>query len=530
MSIESLSPENVRQLIVGSDELALVDLREEGAFSAGHLLWAVCIPLSRLELRVGALIPRKYTTIVVCDEGGELALLGADRLAILGYDNIAVLEGGLGAWSAAGFEIFSGVNVPSKAFGEFVEHAYETPSIDATDLKARLNANENLIVLDSRPLDEFETMSLPDGNCVPGAELVYRVHDIAPDPSTVVVVNCAGRTRSIIGAQSLINAGIPNTVVALRNGTMAWHLCGESLRHGEAGQLPNVSAKGLASAEACAEQVAKRFSVALIDLSELEQMRAEADSHSLFLLDVRTQPEYEAGHVQGARHAPGGQLVQATDQFVGVLGARIVLSDDNCVRATMTASWLIQLGREHVFVLRSSNADRSEHGAEHSAVAGLDDLEVELLSAPTLARLQSEGRVNLVDLSRSKAFLKGHISGSRHAVRARLAQLLPVLPSRPWLVFTSEDGTLARLAAADVEELSDARVAALMGGNQSWLESKFELVGGSSGLDDDADDVWISPYDDPNNLDQAMNAYLSWEIGLVEQIKRDGTTRFKQFE
>ena len=68
---------------------------------------------------------------------------------------------------------------------------------------------------------------------MPGAELVLRVRDIAPSPDTTIVVNCAGRTRSIIGAQSLINAGIPNKVVALRNGTMGWHLAGFTCDKGE---------------------------------------------------------------------------------------------------------------------------------------------------------------------------------------------------------------------------------------------------------------------------------------------------------
>src|SRR3954468_7316465 len=78
-----------------------------------------------------------------------------------------------------------------------------------------------MVVLDSRPFDEYQRVSIPTAVNVPGAELALRIHDLAPSPQTLVVVNCAGRTRSIIGAQSLINAGVPNKVVALRNGTWA---------------------------------------------------------------------------------------------------------------------------------------------------------------------------------------------------------------------------------------------------------------------------------------------------------------------
>src|ERR671928_964149 len=89
------------------------------------------------------------------------------------------------------------------------------------------------MLMDSRPFDEYQRVSIPTAVNVPGAELVLRVRDMAPKPDTLVVVNCAGRTRSIIGAQSLINAGLPNPVVALRNGTMGWTLAGFTPDHGQ---------------------------------------------------------------------------------------------------------------------------------------------------------------------------------------------------------------------------------------------------------------------------------------------------------
>src|SRR3974390_396022 len=75
-------------------------------------------------------------------------------------------------------------------------------------------------------------MNIPGSVSVPGAELVLRAGRVAPDPETTIIVNCAGRTRSIIGTQSLINAGIANKVVALRNGTIGWTLAGKDLEYG----------------------------------------------------------------------------------------------------------------------------------------------------------------------------------------------------------------------------------------------------------------------------------------------------------
>ncbi|HEX9843318.1 MAG TPA: rhodanese-like domain-containing protein, partial [bacterium] len=344
------APELKRMLRDGK-ELALLDVREEGRFAASHLLFAVPIPLSRLELRIRDLVPRRGTRVVLLDDGDGLAARAAERLAGFGYGNVALLEGGNPAWRAAGYELFSGMNVPSKAFGEFVEHTYGTPSVSAQELKSLLDQRRDLVILDSRPMEEYSVMNIPGGVDVPGAELVYRVHELAPDPETLVVVNCAGRTRSIIGAQSLINAGIPNKVVALRNGTMGWHLAGLSLERGKRRAAAPPSTKSIEQARLAAERVAKRFGVRTVDRETLQRWQSEAAQHSLYLLDVRLPEEYEAGHMPGTRNAPGGQLVQATDTYIGTRHARVVLVDDSGVRSTMTASWLIQMGWQDVFVL-----------------------------------------------------------------------------------------------------------------------------------------------------------------------------------
>ena len=242
-------------------ELALVDVREELLFSQNHLLWARNVPLSRLELRFARLVPRKSTRIVLCDDNDGLAERAAVILTDAGYSNLSCLAGGVAAWGKAGFVTFSGVHVPSKAFGEFVEHDSETPSVSATELDAMMRSGVDLKVLDSRPFDEYSRISIPTGINVPGAELVLKVRDIVPSPDTTIVVNCAGRTRSIIGAQSLINAGVPNKVVALRNGTMGWHLAGFTCAAGKSDRAPDVSGTGIAWAKDAAEKVARRFGI-----------------------------------------------------------------------------------------------------------------------------------------------------------------------------------------------------------------------------------------------------------------------------
>ena len=452
------------EMLADGKELALVDVREELIFSKNHLLLARAIPLSRFELKFAQLVPRRGTRVVLCDDDDGLAARAAAILLRNGYSNAAVLDGGVAAWAAAGFELFSGVNVPSKAFGEFIEHANHTPGISAGELEQLIREGADIAVLDSRPFDEYVRVSIPTAINVPGAELVLRAREIAPSPQTMVVVNCAGRTRSIIGAQSLINAGLPNKVVALRNGTMGWSLAGFTCESGKNRRAPGVSEKTLEWARRAAQRVADSCGVAVVDGAKLDALRADAE-RTVYLFDVRDPAEHQAGHVPGAVSAPGGQLVQATDQYVGTLGACIVLVDDAEVRALMTASWLRQMGWRDVFVLAAAG---TETGWPAAPMLDIDTHADAALELNEFGELFARNGATVVDLSLSRDYLREHIPGAWFAIRTRLDRALEKIPLRGTLVLTSEDGAVARLAVAEAEALIGTPVRFLAGGNAAW--------------------------------------------------------------
>lgn len=524
-----VTPQTLRDWIVDDDELALLDVREEGAFGAdGHLLFAVCMPLSHLELDILERVPRKNVRMAITDGGEGLAARAAAKLEAWGYGDISILDGGVPAWEAAGYVVFRGVNVPSKAFGEFVEHQSGTPSVSAEELKAMMDGGENMVVLDSRPWGEYRRMSIPTGIDCPGAELAYRVHDIVDDPETTVVVNCAGRTRSIIGAQSLINAGIANRVVALRNGTMGWALAGFDLDNGAERHFPDVTKGGLDRAHACADGVAKRFGVNTITPDALAAWQGETDTRSLCILDVRNPEEYEAGHMPGSVSAPGGQLVQATDHWVCTLGARIVLVDDTGVRARMTASWLVQMGWRDVAVLEGGlDVGGLETGTSLSPMPDNTLQSVDTVSVSDLQAMVSEGAATVVDLATSLEYRAGHIPGAWWAIRARLPDSLGKIGGEGPLVFTATNPTLAHLAAGDAKALTDRPVMILEGGNAAWRSAAGALTDGFENMADSNNDVQYKAYDHTENIEFHMQEYLSWEIGLVDLIEKDGTARFR---
>jgi rhodanese-related sulfurtransferase len=358
----SVTPQDIRAALIAREEIAIIDLREEAEFALGHPLFAAQIPLRRIAEEAVWRLPRKDVRVVVYDQGEGLVEPALAQLRDLGFTRAEALEGGLEGWRAAGYELFEDVNSYSKAFGELVEHRRHTPSLPAQDVQALIDEKADIAILDARRFDEYATMSIPGGVSSPGAELVLRARAVAPDPDTTIIVNCAGRTRSIIGAQSLVNAGLPNRVYALRNGTIGWTLAGQPLETGQQRRAPAPEGEFVDEARAKAREVAYRAGVKRIDAAELAHLRADT-ARTLYQYDVRLPEEYQAGHLAGFRNAQGGQLVQETDHFAPVRGARIVLADDLGPRADMTASWLAQLGWED-YVLEGGLSGDLETGPD----------------------------------------------------------------------------------------------------------------------------------------------------------------------
>ena len=342
MTAPSVTPSQVRSALLLREEIALLDLRHEAAFATGHPLFAANMAIERIALEAETRLPRKDVPVVVYDAGEGLVAEATDRFEALGYTDVRQLDGGLRAWQMAGFELFSDVNSYAKAFGELVESRRHTPSLPAEEVARLIASNADIAVLDVRRFDEYATMNIPGSVSVPGAELVLRAGSVAPDPETTIIVNCAGRTRSIIGTQSLINAGVANKVVALRNGTIGWTLARQDLEHG----ADRRGGIGLfEGAKANAREVAYRAGVRHLSAEEATALEAQT-RRTLYRFDVRASEDYTAGHIPGFHNYPGGQLVQEIDIAAPVRGARILLSDNMGARADMTASWLAQMGWE----------------------------------------------------------------------------------------------------------------------------------------------------------------------------------------
>ncbi|MBB4224138.1 rhodanese-like domain-containing protein [Variovorax guangxiensis] len=515
-----IDPKTLKSWLHDGGEIALLDVREHGQYGEAHLFYGIPLPFSRLEIDAPRLVPRRGVRTVVYDEGdgGEVAERAAARLAALGYTDVHVLQGGARAWKAAGYVLFAGVNLPSKTFGELAEEVYHTPRVSADQLADMLARKDKVVVLDGRPTGEFRKMNIPGATCCPNGELAYRVRRLVPDTTTPIVINCAGRTRSIIGAQTLINLGLPNPVYALENGTQGWYLNDHKLEHGGTQRYADDS--GNTDLRPAAKALAARFDVPSVNAQTVRQWADDA-SRSLFLCDVRTPEEFAAGTLPGAQHTPGGQLMQAGDQYFGVRGARLVLFDSDGVRAPTIASWLRQMGHDASVLEGGLASGLALTPAEAPAAPALDTID-----AKTLAARIERNDVAVIDLRGSMQFRAGHIAQARWSIRPRLAADLKGEPRQ--LVLVADDAALAAWAASC--ELAGVSPAPLLlsGGMAAWSAAGLP-VKATPALPADADciDYLFFVHDRHDGNKEAARRYLAWETGLVAQLDAQERAAFR---
>ena len=510
-----LTPDALADLMGSDTPHAVFDVRERGAYERGHVYRTTSLPRRQLEFRVPTLVTAPATRIVLLDADGALAPLAATTLGAMGYRDVQIVAGGLSAWRAAGRRVVQGLNVPSKVFGERALHEWRTPQIAPHELLRRIDARDDMVIVDSRTFEEYHRGCIPGSISVPGGELVPRIGELVQRPGTTIVVHCGGRTRSYIGAESLRRMHLPNPIVALENGTMGWELAGLTLERGATRVAPEPGDRSRDQAEATAKRVAVEDGVQTLGVDDVRRLWDARRERNVYLVDVRTADEYEAGHVAGSIWAPGGQAVQATDDYFAVRGAMFVFTCDGFVRSTMTAAWFRRMGVPNVAVLAGGvpawqdAGGLIDNGMAPSSPFGWD-------AARSATRYRKPGDLGgavVVDVGMSDEYTRGHVAGAGWICRSRLeAKIAGAAPdrARPILV-TCTDGVASTLAAVTLTGLGYKTVSVLDGGTHGWTDAGHALEQGATRLWDEPDDVVLKPYQRGR---EAMEAYLRWEEAL----------------
>ena len=515
-----ISCEDLGTLMASEQLYAVFDIRERGEFNERQIPGATSLPRSQIEFRIAALVPDRNIPMVVYDEGGARVPLAAATLLGLGYDQVSILDGGLSAWQTEGRPVASGVNVPSKAFGEKVHHERNVPDLTPQELKALQERSAELVILDMRTPEEFGRFCIPGGINVPGGDLILWADELKQRKDTAVVVNCAGRTRSIIGAAALRRLGLTN-VRALRNGTMGWVLAGFELENKPRRSAPQPPQTSRENATALARQIAEEEQIPAIAARELARLTGvKGGMH--YLIDVRSEDEYAASHVPGSFNVPGGQAVQRADDFIAVRNAPIIFISNQSARAVMAAYWYRQMGFANVSVLEGGLSAWSkivgdlEKGELRDEPLGYSaaKLAARLIDAPALERRRRDLTTLILDVGTSVEFETAHVPGARWISRGWIEGRLPeqFADRKQAVVLTCRDGRQSLFGARTLAEMGYTQVAVLDGGVRAWSAAGLPTEQGSNDCLTPPNDVVLSP--SIRGTREDMQRYLDWELKL----------------
>ena len=523
---DRISPDSLHSLLTRKNPFALIDVREAGEYNSTHIPGSSNIPRRQIEFLMTRAVPYPGAEMVICDDDGRRASLAADTIEKMGYNRVCVLEGGLNHWFIRGYPTEWGTNIPSKDFGEKVEVVHHLPVMDAAELHRLMKGGDQLLVLDARTPQEHQSFCIPGGQSLPAGEMALRITDIRKEvgPDATIVVHCAGRTRSIIGARTLQRMGIEN-VYALSNGTAGWMLAGYPLERGSHRlELPQPTPDGLASAEEYATLMAQEDGVGLLDVPALLPMMERLQKETIYLIDVRTQEEYRHDHIPDFRWFPGGQAVQRSDEVAVVHNCPMVFCCDRRARAIVTASWYRQMGFEEVYAVEGGTTQWEASGRKLERTNagtkpfGLDAAKhtVKHISAQEL-KAREPALIIFVETSRD--FAEAHVPGSYWVPRGWLEFQIESIADgyETPVVVTCWDGQQSSLAGATLKRMGYRRVEVLDGGVQAWLSAGFAVEKGLTNLMSAPMDVVTTG---PNRNFADMMNYLRWEEALGEKYAR----------
>ncbi|MEO3795374.1 rhodanese-like domain-containing protein [Nonomuraea sp. B10E15] len=515
---------------------ALLDVRERGEYALGQIPGSCPLPRGLIEICLRRLVPWKNVPLVLYSNDDHRSRLAAQTCRELGHDDVRVLEGGLNRWSKEGNAPVYGVNVIGKTFGERLSITDQVQQLDPDGIAALADRTETF-VFDARTAGEYAKGHIPGAFHVPGGELVptlCRAGIEGLGKEHPIVVHCAGRTRSIVGAYLLKQAGFSN-VYALRNGTMAWVMSGRELSvEARPWTAPAADEDGQERAAAFAEDFVHGTRAFPLQVSEAMELIERDDV--CYMIDVRLVDEYVAGHVPDALSCPAGQLANAVDEHIGVRDALLVCYSNDETRARIGAGLLSRIGYRRVAWLTGGIREWSRGGG--AVVAGspqayLDDLSLPGPDIRTIAadRLQADltaGSRVLVDVRRSSEYALSHIPGSVWVPRGDLERRIETYASPGTSLAVASDRELrSTLAARTLLSMGYEDVVVLGGGINRWIASGHPVEEGLDGADvslaeakEDAELVARRPKMLERNRED-MVRYLDWEERLGEELLSD---------
>jgi rhodanese-related sulfurtransferase len=240
------------------------------------------------------------------------------------------------------------------------------------------------------------------------------------------------------------------------------------------------------------------------------------DTRTTFLCDVRSPEEFAGGTIPGAQHTPGGQLVQATDQFVGVRGARLVVFDKENVRAPAMASWLAMMGWEVAVLTNAFTHSWEKNSTSLTVAQQTSAITISTISAEQLKNLDTH-TTQYVDVRASTKYREAHLKGFVWSIRPNLNQLPNIKGA--YVVIVADESAIAQLAAQELLDAGAAQVQINTDTVQQWRAAGLEVIATpTSPSDQESIDYLFFVHDRHDGNRAAAMRYLEWEINLLNQI------------
>jgi rhodanese-related sulfurtransferase len=364
-----------------------------------------------------------------------------------------------------------------------------TGTIAPRELQSLLTSNGLYACLDVRERGEFALGQIEGTTPLPRGTLESRVRTMVPSASVSIVICCDDGRRSALAATTLEAMGYAQTSI-LAGGIDAWRADGH----------PIIEGWGVRG-KTYGERTAVREEVPQVTAEELAARRARGDR--TVLVDVRTDEEYRRGHVPGALHVPGGELVQEAPGLPGVQESALVITCAGRTRGILGAAALRRAGMSDVFALlngamgwrlagfelEAGAAEAASRAAEPSqwaqeATFRLAQAEgVRFLSVQELeALLGSDDPAYAVDVRLPGEFRAGHVPGSVSLPAGQFALMhenVIAIRNAP-LVLLSDDEVRAVWAAAMCQGLGFPEVFVLKGGISGWTAAGHRLEEGDA--------------------------------------------------
>lgn len=188
---------------------------------------------------------------------------------------------------------------------------------------------------------------------------------------------------------------------------------------------------------------------------------------SVVVVDTRPWPEFKAGHIPGAIHAPGNT------NFTAVVGSyvkpeeRIVLvAGENAMDLVRC---LVRIGLD-----RTEGIIFPQVHAEYAAAGG-KLVQTEEIDVAELKRRIAAGAVNVLDVRRGEEWQAGHLKGAVNVAHTRLAARMSEVPKDKPLAVHCLGGTRSAFATAYLERLG-LKAVNVAGGFGAWERAGGEVV------------------------------------------------------